>query len=154
MPGDAVRSREGVRFVLRIPSELRMIEASVGYLVDRCRRHAFSGPRLSLNFRVGITEALANAVLYGNGSDPQKHVRVEVHIDDVRVACLVEDQGGGFDPEMVPDPTRPENLHRSGGRGIFLIRKLMDHVEFSDRGNAVRLVLLREPPRGRQGRDA
>lgn len=139
-------------FVLQLPSDLRMIEAAVTYLVNRCRSFAFGGPRLSLNFRVGITEALANAVLYGNQGDPGKHVRVEVSIDRSRVALRVEDEGAGFDPERVPDPTLPENLHRSGGRGLFLIRELMDEVEFSDRGNSVRLVLLRDPSGPRRRR--
>lgn len=134
-----------VEFVLQLPSDLRMIEAAVTYLVARCRSFAFGGPRLSLNFRVGITEALANAVLYGNQGDPGKRVRVEVSIDRSRVALRVEDEGRGFDPAAVPDPTLPENLDRSGGRGLFLIRELMDEVEFSDRGNSVRLVLHRDP---------
>lgn len=141
---------ERAEFVLQLPSDLRIIEAAVYYLVDRCRSYAFGGPRLSLNFRVGITEALANAVLYGNQGDPGKHVRIEVSIDSSMVALRVEDEGRGFDPQSVPDPTLPENLHRAGGRGLFLIRELMDEVEFSDRGNAVRLVLLRDPPRGRR----
>ena len=72
--------------------------------------------------------------------------RVEVTLDRSRVDLRVMDQGAGFDPDAIPDPTLPENLHRSGGRGLFLIRKLMDEVEYSDRGNAVRLVLLRDPP--------
>jgi serine/threonine-protein kinase RsbW len=141
---------ERAEFVLELPSDLRMIEAAVTYLVDRCRSYAFGGPRLSLNFRVGITEALANAVLYGNQGDPGKYVRIEVSIDRIRVCLRVEDEGRGFDPQAVPDPTLPENLHRSGGRGLFLIRELMDEVEFSDRGNAVRLVLHREPERPRR----
>jgi serine/threonine-protein kinase RsbW len=141
---------ERAEFVLELPSDLRIIEAAVTYLVDRCRSYAFAGPRLSLNFRVGITEALANAVLYGNEGDPGKHVRVEVSIDRSRVALRVEDEGSGFDPGSVPDPTLPENLDRSGGRGLFLIRELMDEVEFSDRGNSVRLVLHREPRRRRR----
>lgn len=137
-------------FVLVLPSDLRVIEAAVTYLVNRCRSYAFGGSRLSLNFRVGITEALANAVLYGNGADPEKYVRVEVSLDEMRVALCVRDEGGGFDPRGVPDPTLPENLHRGGGRGLFLIRNLMDEVEFSERGNEVRLVLLRDPPRARR----
>jgi serine/threonine-protein kinase RsbW len=141
---------ERVEFVLELPSDLRMIEAAVTYLVNRCRSYAFGGSRLSLNFRVGITEALANAVLYGNGGDPAKHIRVEVSLDSSRVALCVMDEGRGFNPGAVPDPTLPENLDRSGGRGLFLIRNLMDEVEFSDRGNEVRLVLLREAPRERR----
>ncbi|HEX6070467.1 MAG TPA: ATP-binding protein [Longimicrobiaceae bacterium] len=141
---------ERAEFVLELPSDLRLIEAAVTYLVNRCRSYDFGGSRLSLNFRVGITEALANAVLYGNGGDPAKYVRVEVSLDESRVALCVADEGHGFDPALVPDPTLPENLQRGGGRGLFLIRQLMDEVEFSDRGNVVRLVLLRESPPARR----
>ncbi len=134
------------RFALELPSDLRLIEATVGYLEGRCRAYAFEGSRLDLNFRVGLTEALSNAVLYGNESDPRKTVNVEVCLDPEKVVISVEDQGRGFDPGSVRDPTRPENLHATGGRGLFLIRKLMDEIEFNERGNAVRMVLRRSAP--------
>lgn len=135
---------EGAEFVLQLPSDLRILEAAVAYLEGRCRAYAFDGSRLNLNFRVSVTEALANAVLYGNGADPRKCVRVEVSLDTTRVALRVVDQGAGFDPEEVADPTLPQNLERAGGRGLFLIRKLMDEVEYNECGNAVRLVLMRD----------
>lgn len=134
------------RFALELPSDLRLIEATVGYLEGRCRAYRFEGSRLDLNFRVGLTEALANAVLYGNGNDPRKTVRVEVRLDSDQIVIHVADQGDGFDPLSVRDPTHPENIHATGGRGLFLIRKLMDEIEFNDRGNALRMVLRRSPP--------
>lgn len=140
---------EGAEFVLQLPSDLRMLEAAVAYLEGRCRAYAFDGSRLNLNFRVSVTEALANAVLYGNGADPRKCVRVEVSLDTTRVALRVVDQGTGFDPDAVADPTLPDNLERAGGRGLFLIRELMDEVEYNACGNAVRLVLLRDPSKRR-----
>lgn len=143
------KTTDRMEFVLDLPSDLRVIEAAVTYLVGRCRAYSFGGSRLNLNFRVGVTEALANAVLYGNEGDARRSVRVEVSIDSSRVELRVVDQGSGFDPEAVPDPTQPENLERSGGRGLFLIRQLMDEVEYNERGNAVRLLLRREPPNGR-----
>ncbi|CAN5822783.1 hypothetical protein BH23GEM8_BH23GEM8_16040 [soil metagenome] len=133
-------------FVIEVPSDLRVIEATVAYLAERLQTYSFQGSRVDLNFRVGLTEALANAVLYGNRSDPEKCVRVEVSLDDHRISLHVIDQGAGFDPESVPDPTLPEYLERPGGRGLFLLRQLMDEVEYNARGNAVRLVLRREPP--------
>jgi serine/threonine-protein kinase RsbW len=150
-PFPAVRAKEervsdtphDTAFVLELPSDLRMIEGVVSYLVNRCRAFDFEGSRLNLNFRVGLCEALANAVIYGNRRDPEKRVRVEVELDPERVAVRVIDQGKGFDPGHVPDPTLPENLENPGGRGIFLLRKLMDQVEYNDRGNEVRLVLHR-----------
>lgn len=135
-------------FVLELPSDLRVIEAAVTYLVERCRAYDYSGTRLNLNFRVGVTEALANAVLYGNRCDPRKSVRVEVSLGATRVELRVADEGTGFDPQTVPDPTLPANIREPGGRGIFLLRELMDEVEFNAQGNEVRLTLLRNGQSG------
>ena len=131
-------------FVLELPSDTRVIETAVAYLVDRLRAYDFNGSRLNLNFRVGVAEALANAMIYGNGGDPDKRVRVEVELSSRAVALQVHDEGAGFDAGVVPDPTLPENLDRTGGRGIFLIRELMDEVQYSPPGNSVRMVLHRE----------
>jgi serine/threonine-protein kinase RsbW len=130
-------------FVLELPSDTRVIETAVAYLVDRVRAYHFAGSRLNLNFRVGVAEALANAMIYGNGSDPGKRVRVEVELSAEAVALEVRDEGDGFDATVVPDPTLPENLECTGGRGIFLIRELMDEVRYDPPGNCVRMVLRR-----------
>jgi serine/threonine-protein kinase RsbW len=143
------RPGERAEFVLEIPSDLRVIEAAVAYVAERLRSHSFRGSRLDLNFRVGLTEALANAILYGNRGDPSKSIRVEVALEESHISLSVIDEGNGFDPDSVPDPTLPENLERPGGRGLFLLRELMDEVEYNARGNAVRLVLLRDPQRRR-----
>ena len=127
--------------MLELPSDPGVIENAVAYLVDRLRAYTFGGQRLNLNFRVGVAEALANAMIYGNGSDPEKRVRVEVELSSAEVALQVYDEGAGFDPAQVPDPTLPENLDGTGGRGIFLIRELMDEVRYNEPGNCVRLVL-------------
>lgn len=136
-------------FVLELPSDLAVVETTIAQLVERCRAHHFAESRLSLNFRVGVAEALANAILYGNGRDPHKRVRVVMTIDDAAVSIEVSDEGNGFDPDGVADPTLPDNIQRAGGRGVFLIRRLMDEVEYLGPGNAVRLVLYRQPRSGR-----
>jgi serine/threonine-protein kinase RsbW len=137
-------SRRLGRFVLELPSDPRLVEAAVEYLTERARAFDFTGSRLNLNFRVGVAEALTNAILYGNQADPAKRVRVEVSMTCEEVALVVYDEGEGFDPSTIPDPTLPENLERAGGRGIFLIRELMDEVRYNDCGNCLRLVLRRE----------
>jgi serine/threonine-protein kinase RsbW len=111
-------------YLLELPNDLRAIERSVDYLMDKGREVGFDYDRLRLNFRVGLTEALANAMLYGNCRDPRKRVRVEAHLTPSEIKVQVTDEG------------------RSGGRGIFLIRQLMDRVEFNDRGNSITMVLL------------
>ena len=133
-------------YVLELPNDLRAIERSVDYLIERAQEIGFSHERLRLNLRVGLTEALANAMLYGNCRDPRKRVRLEAQVSAAACIVRVTDEGRGFNPDAVLDPTLPRNRTRSGGRGIFLIKKLMDRVEFNDRGNSITMVLFNESP--------
>jgi serine/threonine-protein kinase RsbW len=137
-------------YVLELPNDLRAIERSVDYLMDKGREVGFDFDRLRLNFRVGLTEALANAMLYGNCRDPRKRVRVEAHLTSQEIKVQVTDEGRGFNPAAVLDPTLPANRVRSGGRGIFLIRQLMDRVEFNERGNSITMILLSRDTDARQ----
>lgn len=134
--------------VLELPSDIRAIEDAVEYVVSRCSGCEIHARRLRLNFRVGLTEALSNAMLYGNGQDPAKSVRVEVLISTAAITARIIDEGTGFDPRAVPDPTTPENVCRAGGRGLFLMRELLDEVHYNDRGNCVTLVLRLDPGLG------
>lgn len=130
---------------VRIPSDVQYIEAIVEQVVERCAALRFSRRHLALNVPVALTEAISNAILRGNLEDATKSVHVRVAVNSVRLVLEVRDEGDGFDLEACTrDPTTPENLLRENGRGLFLMRRLMDHVErFSDGGNVVRLVLHR-----------
>lgn len=131
--------------VLELPSDVRSIEPVVEYVVRRCQACEGHAHRLRLNFRVGLTEALANAMLYGNARDPSKRVRVEVALAAGTIRARIIDEGLGFDPCAVPDPTCPENVAKPRGRGLFLMRQLLDEVVYNDRGNEVTLVLRLDP---------
>ncbi len=91
-------------------------------------------------------------MLFGNDRDPAKRVRVELEVEPGEVRARIADEGRGFDPDRVPDPRLPENLTRPDGRGIFLMRALMDEVHFNSAGNSVTLVLRDEEERS--GSDA
>jgi serine/threonine-protein kinase RsbW len=127
--------------VLELPNDPRVIEHAVEYVVQRCGPCQGRERKLRLNFRVGLTEALSNAMINGNEEDPRKRVRLEVFLEDDRIMVRVTDEGEGFDPGDVPDPTSPKNLLKSGGRGLFLMRQLMDEVHYNERGNSVTMVL-------------
>jgi len=127
--------------VFDIPNDLASIDEAVDLVVRQCPRCREDPRKLRLNLRVGLAEALANAMMYGNASDPSKRVRVEVTFKGSTITARVTDEGQGFDPCLVPDPTTPANLLKAEGRGIFLMRKLLDEVYFNDRGNSVTLVL-------------
>ncbi|MFO0918229.1 MAG: ATP-binding protein [Planctomycetaceae bacterium] len=95
--------------------------------------------------RLALEEGIVNAIKHGNQLDPAKSVRIwwQVSADAVRVE--IEDQGPGFTPENVPDPTLDENLERPCGRGIMLMRAFMTHVEYVGRGNKLVLEKQRQP---------
>ena len=139
-PTEARRQMER-QLVFELPNDIRRIEDTVEFVVSRCIVCREVAHKLHLNLRVSLTEALSNAMIYGNRRDPAKRVRVEVYVRAGSVTAQVSDEGPGFDPDEVPDPTVMGNRSRSHGRGLFLMRELMDEVRFNDSGNSVTLVL-------------
>jgi len=117
----------------------------VGDAVELVATHlppgTLSPRRISFNFRTALAEALGNAIRYGNGEDPDRVVRVYVELGRDFVRIHVDDDGHGFDPSRLPDPTHPENLEREYGRGLFVIRHLVDDVVFNEKGNGICLTL-------------
>jgi serine/threonine-protein kinase RsbW len=95
--------------------------------------------------RLALEEALVNAMKHGNAFDPNRSVHIWYRASAERIEIRVADEGGGFDPEQVPDPTADENLERPCGRGIMLMRCYMDEVTFSAEGNQVSMVKRRQP---------
>jgi serine/threonine-protein kinase RsbW len=131
---------------LEIPNDVGEIERVVELVRHECKAMKFGERQCMLNVPVALTEALSNAILRGNREDPAKHVRVVAHISRTTLIVEVTDEGGGFDLDACTlDPTTPEHITAEDGRGLFLMRKLMDSVErFAGRpGNVVRLTLRR-----------
>jgi serine/threonine-protein kinase RsbW len=89
--------------------------------------------------QLAMEEALVNAVKHGNRSDPAKNVSVRCEISSESFCAQVTDEGDGFDPSQVPDPTDPEQIENPHGRGILLMRNFMSRVEYNERGNCVSL---------------
>jgi serine/threonine-protein kinase RsbW len=131
------------RLALRVPNRLDAIEEAVDVVARHCLAGGLSARVARFNLRVALCEALANAIVYGNALDPAAWVDVEVTADDERFAVRVADQGPGFDPAALPDPCLPGDLECDSGRGLFLIRRLVDAVSFNERGNAICMVLRR-----------
>lgn len=95
--------------------------------------------------RLALEEALSNAFKHGNGDDPEKTVRLACSISDRKVVIDIEDQGQGFDPGSVPDPTQQENVEIPAGRGLVLMRSFMTVVRIHPPGNRVEMTYLRHP---------
>jgi serine/threonine-protein kinase RsbW len=111
-------------------------------LVKAMRTANFSD-RDQFAVQLALAEAVSNAVRHGNASDPGKRVHLAYAVDSQRVWLRIEDEGKGFAVDRVPDPTLIENLDRTNGRGLFLIRNYMDVVEHNGRGNIVTMIKFR-----------
>ena len=138
-------TRLRVALELEMPSDVRYIERIVGLVMHHCSEVAFPRQKCTLNVPVALSEALSNAIPRGNREDPSKDVRVRACRDERGLIVEVADQGSGFDMQRcMRDPTRPENVAREDGRGLYLMHRLMDRVEhFTDQWNVVRLTLSR-----------
>jgi len=89
---------------------------------------------------VSTLEAVNNAILHGNNSDPGKIVEILISFKNSELSITVKDEGLGFKPEKVPDPTIPENIESINGRGVFLMSRLADKLTFNKRGNTVKMI--------------
>jgi serine/threonine-protein kinase RsbW len=89
---------------------------------------------------LAVVEGVNNAIVHGNKLQKDKDVVVEYDINDKEILFQISDSGEGFDYSNLPDPTRPENIERTHGRGIFLMNHLSDKLEFNEPGNMVKMV--------------
>jgi serine/threonine-protein kinase RsbW len=103
-----------------------------------------------LGVRLALEEALTNALTHGRKGNPTGGL-VRYHVGADRVLAEVRGDGPGFDPGAIPDPLGPEGLGRSGGRGLFLMRRYLSGVRDNGRGNMVTLYLARPAVPGQAG---
>ncbi len=89
---------------------------------------------------LAVVEGVNNAIVHGNKLVSDKDVVVEYNVSDDKIEFFISDTGNGFDYKNLPDPTKPENIERTHGRGIFLMNHLADELEFNDPGNQVKMV--------------
>jgi len=118
------------------PAVERILRAAVGAGLNAEQR---------ANLAVASAEALSNAAVHGNRLEPSRPVRVMVLVQRYSCAVVeVTDSGSGFDVGGLTDPTDPGRLLSPGGRGVFLMRRLVDGVEYNRQGNRVRLTVRRQ----------
>ncbi|MDR3764851.1 MAG: ATP-binding protein [Acidobacteriota bacterium] len=134
---DAVPAGFALKMDLTIPAQISAITPLVESVMAVVRRQA--GAK-ELEIETALREALANAIKHGCHGDPTKFVQCQVTFeDDHSVLLTVRDPGAGFNPKAVPDPTAEDLLYESHGRGIYLIRRLMDEVRFRRRGAEIHM---------------
>ena len=119
------------------------IEGVCNRILPELESNAY-GPEDVFAVHLALEEAFLNALKHGNKMDPEKGIKIDYLVGADRVEISLTDEGNGFDAASVPDPRCGENLYRTAGRGVFLMRSYMDVVEFSERGNTVRMVRYKD----------
>ena len=129
-----------MRYEVSIPANVAAISPVVDAVMARIHKAHARAKEIEFAIETALREALANAVLHGCKANSAKLVHCEVSCDAFgTVRITVRDPGEGFDPASLSDPLHEENLHADHGRGVYLIRKLMDEVQFADGGREVRM---------------
>jgi serine/threonine-protein kinase RsbW len=124
------RKRAGAEALrLEVPSRIEMV-GTADALVDRVATAAGFDDDARHDIQIAVHEALVNAVEHGNGGDDSRSVRLEIEVLPGHLEVSVRDEGRGFDPSGVPDPRAPENHSRPSGRGILMMKELMDEAIF------------------------
>ena len=123
---------------LKIVSKIENLR-KVEKLVDELSSEYNISSDLYGNILIAALEAANNAILHGNRLDETKNVSITVKMDEKVLRIKIDDEGTGFDYKNVPDPTAPENIENVNGRGIFLMEKLSDKMEFTRNGASVEL---------------
>jgi len=120
------------------PNNLLTVEEFVNYFALDVGIDTEKIPGLLL----AVTEATTNAIIHGNQNDEHKKVTIDVIVENKKLKISVKDEGPGFDPSNVPDPTHPDNLLKDSGRGLYLMRIYMDDLQYEHTGNGTVTTLI------------
>ncbi len=128
-----------MKFTEKVKSVNALVPASITLILDKIRSQVNIPEDDVLQLRLILEEAVTNAVGHGNRFDLGREVTVDIAFENKTFVITVADEGKGFDPASVPDPKSETEL-KSRGRGIYLIRKIADDVQFNDKGNVITIV--------------
>jgi len=127
---------------LAVPAQSGAGDSVIDRVLYQMRQLAWPDKDL-FNVQLAFSEAMTNAVMHGNRSDPRKKVYLRCGVRDNEVCISIRDEGSGFNPDELPDPRHPDNIFTPSGRGILLIRHIMSRVEFLPSGNGMIMTKYR-----------
>lgn len=117
-------------------SNLRIVENTVDEITNEIGISYSSYGKILIS----LLEAVNNAIMHGNNAAPEKFVDISIDYKKSRLTITVKDEGQGFVPEKVPDPTIPDNIEEVNGRGVFIMQKLADEIIYNKKGNSVTMI--------------
>ena len=130
------------KFELFFSSDTKYLE-NVEKLSSKVARYAHLSESDNDDLGIVTTELVNNAIHHGNKNDPNKNVSIIFTVDDSKIELRIKDEGNGFELDKLKDPLAPENLLNENGRGIFLIRNLMDGLDFNFTGSGTETIVIK-----------
>lgn len=127
---------------ISVPSSLEYLRDVDEFVEGKLKKLGLGQSQLA-DVAISVTEAVTNAIVHGNKNDRGKRVKIDLKIEGSEIAITVKDQGDGFDPESLSSPVEGENILKKVGRGIFILKSLMDEVDFifqPEGGTIVKMV--------------
>jgi len=124
---------------ITIPSNLEHINL-IEKIIDEITEKLSVTPDVYGKILIASIEGVNNAIVHGNKFDESKVVNININVGQNRITVTIADQGNGFNPNNVPDPTTPENRENISGRGVFLMKKLSDDITFENNGSTVKMI--------------
>jgi serine/threonine-protein kinase RsbW len=126
--------------ILVIKSEISELKKVEDFLMEVFKEYDVSQQYFNKIY-LCLSEAVLNSIKHGNKSNKSKNVEIEVECMDKEVKVKVEDEGEGFDVNKVENPTTKENIRNESGRGIFIIRKMSNKLEYNEKGNRIQFKI-------------
>lgn len=133
------KSQKSNKVSIKIPSHIQYIRKVSDRILDGLSSYGVNNEDI-FDIRLCVEEAVRNAIVHGNRSDRKRSVGVSYWLDNGAMHIEIEDEGKGFDYKSVPNPTKDENILKNSGRGVYIIQKLMDRVQFNKNGNKIIMV--------------
>ena len=128
--------------VRKLPADPDQCAPLIAEILAALQLHGW-GAEDRFGIQMAMEEAVMNAIKHGNGCDPTKTVDIDLGFDERKFEATISDYGLGFDPKEVPDPTADENLGKTCGRGVMLMKNFVDSVKYNDCGNEVKMVKIK-----------
>ncbi|MEN8194005.1 MAG: ATP-binding protein [Bacteroidota bacterium] len=120
------------------PDNLVEVEKFISHIADELKINE----EIKSNLSLSVSEASSNAMVHGNKLDPNKFIQISVTVNDNKIEVIIKDEGNGFDPDSIPDPTSPENLLKDSGRGIHIMRSFLHEVKYNFTPEGTEVILI------------
>ncbi|MCD6162887.1 MAG: ATP-binding protein [candidate division Zixibacteria bacterium] len=125
-----------------VPSDSVYLAAVDDFLSTRLTEEGIS-QSIAADVAISVSEVVTNAIKHGNSDDINKKVTVKYELSQDEIIIYVKDEGNGFNPDAIPDPTDNNNLLKKVGRGIFIVRSLLDSIDFNFTNDGTEVILKR-----------